>query len=134
MDLLIQNVALNQVPGSKCAGMKLDWTDSDSIQNVLVAYPNKFDVIIGSDVVFWQVNIIPLLNTVKALIAPKGKFILCYQSRATQSDAYLLQKSEEIGFTHTSVSLSNFITNTDELELKKHVMLLVFQLNDSVQT
>jgi len=128
MDILRQNVALNSSKAPSCSCMKLDWGNEGDMQNILQFQPSGFDVIIGSDVVFWQVSIIPLLQTVSKLLNQNhnSMFILCYQSRANNTDLYLLQIGQEMGFRIEEIRLDEFIPQV-ELEKHKNVKLLIFK-------
>ncbi|EFA80249.1 hypothetical protein PPL_07074 [Heterostelium album PN500] len=105
VDLLKMNIEQSTKDGyPTCECIKLDWSNQSDIENTFKQSTNSegFDTIIGSDVVYWQSSIEPLFQTVNQLLSHKesSSFILCYQSRSSQTDQYLIDKSVEYGFIH----------------------------------
>eukprot|EP01132_Coremiostelium_polycephalum_P001405 gene1405-1774_t len=112
MDLLQMNVRDSCQRGYECSAVKLDWGNETDMSNVLKEYDDKgFDIIIGSDIVYWQSSIIPLFTTVSRLLSNSDNenncFILCYQSRSGQTDKFLIQQSEIFGFTHEYIPIDD---------------------------
>eukprot|EP01112_Ceratiomyxa_fruticulosa_P014882 TRINITY_DN4318_c0_g1_i1.p1 TRINITY_DN4318_c0_g1~~TRINITY_DN4318_c0_g1_i1.p1 ORF type:complete len:301 (-),score=79.27 TRINITY_DN4318_c0_g1_i1:82-933(-) len=142
---LEKNVVLNKDNGCKNVyAEKLDWGNLDHIKNIKDKY-GAFDLIIGSDVVFWQSAIRPLLQTVTSLLnethtshntlTPTPNlctptFILCYQSRAQITDDYLENCSNEFGLCFEHISLHTFL-EPEEIEKYKFVKLMFFKRNIS---
>eukprot|EP01133_Synstelium_polycarpum_P009006 gene9006-10564_t len=115
VDLLRTNVAESVAAGYDCSCIKLDWEIEADMDNAIAVNNGPFDMIIGSDVVYWQTSIIPLFNTVSRLLShkPDATFILCYQSRSSQTDKYLIDTSVAAGFSHESVPLADFLRSSD---------------------
>lgn len=76
---------------------------------------------------YWQDAIIPLLNTIHKLLSnsQNAAFILCYQSRAKNTDDYLLGIGASVGFEIREIPLQSFIY--EEVDNSKHVKTLIFQ-------
>ncbi|EGC35623.1 hypothetical protein DICPUDRAFT_87776 [Dictyostelium purpureum] len=104
LELLDRNCIESTQDGYGCKCMKLDWGDKTDIENCLVSTSdsNGYDVIMGSDIVYWRIGIEPLFITVSQLLKQNdnSRFIICYQSRASQTDAYLLETAKKYGFEY----------------------------------
>ncbi|KYQ92382.1 hypothetical protein DLAC_06352 [Tieghemostelium lacteum] len=119
LDLLRMNVEESCQRGYPCKELKIDWGDNQDIQQCLNRYPNGFDIIFGSDICYWKTSIIPLFQTVSALLSHKSTstFLLCYQSRSTQTDQYLLEQASLHNFTYEFIDINSFV-NTEYLTFK----------------
>jgi predicted nicotinamide N-methyase len=91
MNVLSKNVEFAR---GKCSAVQVEW-GKEALERE--GYPGKYEVIIGADVVYWEDSIEPLYHTVKALLAQKGKFVMCYTLRALRVQKKLLEKAEEMG-------------------------------------
>ena len=82
--------------GSTCASSavaSLSWGSEED----LVALPrNRFSLICGADIVYWQHSIVPLFVTVKAALAEDGVFILGYTERVSAMTDLLLKAAAEV--------------------------------------
>ncbi|XP_071929340.1 uncharacterized protein [Coffea arabica] len=82
-----------------CAGLKpkkLEWGNSDQLNQILLENPEGFDLVLGADICFQQSSIPLLFDTVKQLLvhaAPKCKFILAYVSRAKVMDTLVVHEA-----------------------------------------
>ncbi|KAK4758174.1 hypothetical protein SAY87_019475 [Trapa incisa] len=82
---------------------KLEWGNSDQINQILRRHPGGFDLILGADIyilisIRFQQSSVPLLfDTVKQLLQVKGKdcckFILAYVSRAKIMDSLVINEA-----------------------------------------
>ncbi|CAH1258876.1 EEF2KMT [Branchiostoma lanceolatum] len=82
----------------------MDWDDDPS---VLQEHHGTFDVIIGSDVVYWPELIEPLIRTVKALLSnkPTSRFLMLYSRRNPKVDVLLFRTAQKYGLNSTELSL-----------------------------
>lgn len=91
LQALRQNVALNtesNVPSSRIQCKQLRWgkhLDEFASSSCI----SKYQVIIGSDVVYAQDQLEPLFNTVSTLLDPKGTFLLAFTRRNVSIDCVL---------------------------------------------
>uniref|UniRef100_A0A5B6YPA8 Putative Methyltransferase family protein isoform 3 n=1 Tax=Davidia involucrata TaxID=16924 RepID=A0A5B6YPA8_DAVIN len=83
-----------------CAGLiaeKLEWGNSDQLNQILQRHPGGFDLILGADICFQQSSIPLLFDSVKQLLSIRGKgqskFILAYVSRAKVMDAMVISEA-----------------------------------------
>jgi len=122
VNVLQNNIEKNAAKfNAKICGTKLDWgVNLEAFHN---NYPNKFDLIIGSDIVFWQNSIPTLFKTVDYLLShePEASFLLSYQSRALQADRTLLEIADTNKFNHIQISIEEFMTPTNP-----HLRLIQF--------
>ncbi|KAF2069594.1 hypothetical protein CYY_009085 [Polysphondylium violaceum] len=135
MELLRMNVQESIDRGYPCKEVTLDWGVEKDINNCLSSDPNGYDYIIGSDVVYWQTSIVPLFETVDKLLhkSSTSRFIICYQSRSTQTDNYLLKKAQEYGFSFEFIPIESFL-NRDYLTFTDSTIsiinLIIFKRNE----
>ncbi|XP_035675277.1 protein N-terminal and lysine N-methyltransferase EFM7-like isoform X2 [Branchiostoma floridae] len=82
----------------------MDWDDDPS---VLQEHHGTFDVIIGSDVVYWPVLIEPLIRTVKALLSnkPTSWFLMLYSRRNPKADKLLFRTALKYRLDSRELSL-----------------------------
>lgn len=105
MKVLSKNVEFAR---GKCSAIQVEWGKEDNESRLeREEYPGKYEVIIGADVVYWENSIEPLYHTVKALLAQKGKFIMCYTLRALRVQRKLLEKAEEMGLKIQELSVNS---------------------------
>ncbi|KAN0041689.1 hypothetical protein ACTFIV_004235 [Dictyostelium citrinum] len=116
LDLLRLNVEESTADGYKCDCIKLDWGNQEDMDNCLHKSKEKddiggFDMIIGSDIVYWKIGIVPLFKTVSYLLKhnDNSRFITCYQSRSTQTDNYLLEQATLHGFEYEFKPIETFL-------------------------
>lgn len=126
LDLLDHNARNNAIPGSKCICKKLDWTIEDSRKTF---EPHAFNVIIGSDVVYWYDMIVPLLETVDYLLSHNtgARFILAFKHRAANTESLLFeQASNRFKFVIEDVPMEDFVPEA-EREALAGVYLKLFK-------
>lgn len=106
LKILKKNIELHESsenPNS-CAALtaeKLEWGNSDQLNQILQKHPEGFDLVLGADICFQQ-NSVPLLfNTVKQLLCLRGKeqcrFILAYVSRSKMMDLMVTKEAIQHG-------------------------------------
>jgi hypothetical protein len=95
---------------------KLDWCIEDNLNVDLTDYAgtkigllkdSHFDVIIGTDIVYWPTIIVPLVKTLVALfeINPTLQFYLCYIERHGNTHKSLLHELQLKGFKVVEIGL-----------------------------
>ncbi|EAL64861.1 hypothetical protein DDB_G0285209 [Dictyostelium discoideum AX4] len=118
LDLLRLNVEESTADGYKCDCIKLDWGNQEDMDNCLLKSKDNdnsaggFDMIIGSDIVYWKIGIVPLFKTVSYLLKhndENSRFVTCYQSRSTQTDNYLLEQATLHGFEYEFKPIETFL-------------------------
>ncbi|XP_031403033.1 protein N-lysine methyltransferase METTL21A isoform X3 [Punica granatum] len=76
---------------------KLEWGNSDQINQILRRRPGGFDLILGADICFQQGSVPLLFDTVKQLLQVRErdccKFILAYVSRAKIMDSLVVSEA-----------------------------------------
>ncbi|GAM21709.1 hypothetical protein SAMD00019534_048840, partial [Acytostelium subglobosum LB1] len=116
LELLEKNVQQSNDDGYPIEMLKLDWGNQEDIATLKQASTggDGYDTIIGSDVVYWRTSIDPLFNTINQLLSHRdhAQFILCYQSRSTQTDEYLLEMAIKYGFAFEPLDPSAIIQST----------------------
>ncbi|XP_057956152.1 uncharacterized protein LOC131149587 [Malania oleifera] len=87
-----------------CAGLeveRLEWGNSDHINQILQKHPRGFDLVLGADICFQQSSVPLLFGTVGELLRTRGqgqcKFILAYVSRAKMMDVKVLDEAVRHG-------------------------------------
>lgn len=88
LDNLRHNINLNQAAlgSSRVMAAALDWTDKKTWAPLLKAW-GKFDVIVGSDLVYDKSVVSPFVDVVDGLMKPKGRFLYATPTqRAGRSD------------------------------------------------
>ncbi|KAE8037300.1 hypothetical protein FH972_009900 [Carpinus fangiana] len=87
---------------------KLEWGNSDQINEILHKYSGGFDLVLGADICFQQASIPLLFDTVKQILQIKGKgqckFILAYVSRAKIMDSLVISEATRHGMQITEVA------------------------------
>ena len=100
-DIVLRLLEKNKPFGKNVEVALLEWNDDAPAVNLARAgLPEKYEVIIGADVVYWSSSIIPLFSTVNKLLDNQGKFFMCYTARANNTFRDLLQWSSEAGFSN----------------------------------
>ncbi|EGG15356.1 hypothetical protein DFA_10190 [Cavenderia fasciculata] len=114
MELLEENAQLSRTDGYPCQAVKLEWGDMANIESVKKQY-GTFDTILGADVVYWRTSIIPLFLTIQQLLtdSSSASYILCYQSRSSQTDTYLLEQASLHGFNYEFIDHQSFFNNNN---------------------
>lgn len=92
---LQSNVAASTPLSQRARVMPLDWTEESHIHALVAAQrargcPPCFDTIVGTDVVFSEQLVVPLLNTIHTLANAKTTVWLCLQERCAASHKLLL--------------------------------------------
>ncbi|XP_057753880.1 uncharacterized protein LOC130973401 [Arachis stenosperma] len=100
LKILNKNIELhscsdNTSPSSRgLFASKLEWGNSDQINDILQNHPGGFDLVLGADICFQQSSVPMLFNTVEQLLwAGEGrrcKFILAYVSRTKTMDSMII--------------------------------------------
>ncbi|KAJ6692182.1 METHYLTRANSFERASE-RELATED [Salix purpurea] len=86
---------------------KLEWGNSDHIDQILQRYSGGFDLILGADICFQQSSIPFLFDTVEHLLHVRGgqcKFILAYISRAKTIDSLIMKQAADHGMRIVEVT------------------------------
>jgi len=134
LDLLRRNIAQNA--RENCSCWKLDWAVTDDLLEISSKFSNGFDIIIGSDVVYWRESILPLFTTIHKLLSHReqSRVIICYQSRAKNTDDFLLSTSESMGFLIDNIALESFMDGEGEqITRLEHVRLYVLKRKSKEQ-
>ncbi|XP_045826355.1 protein N-lysine methyltransferase METTL21A [Trifolium pratense] len=78
---------------------KLEWGNTDQINEILQKHPGGFDIILGADICFQQSSIPLLFDSVRQLLQVKEggkcKFILAYVSRAKMMDSMIISEASK---------------------------------------
>ncbi|XP_028123556.1 uncharacterized protein LOC114320687 [Camellia sinensis] len=78
---------------------KLEWGNSDQLDQILKRHPGGFDLVLGADICFQQSSIPLLFDTVQQFlhIREEGncKFLLAFFSRAKVMDAMVISEANE---------------------------------------
>lgn len=83
LELLLSNIEKNQ---STAQVSKLWWGQYDSFLEV---NPERFDVVIGADIIYEESQIAPLIQTVNAILNDDGYFYLAFARRNVKMDTVL---------------------------------------------
>jgi len=105
---------------------KLIWGNDQSLREIEDLFPNHFDIIIGSDIVYYKTAVIPLFQTVDRLLSrnPSSKFVLCNQhARLGMNLNEFQQATQTFQFKMEEVSLDSFLS---EIPIEK-THLFIFQ-------
>lgn len=92
---------------AELAAEKLEWGNSDHIDQILQRYSRGFDLILGADICFQQSSVPLLFDTVERLLHVRGgqcKFILAYVSRAKSMDSLIMKQAAEHGMRMVEVT------------------------------
>ncbi|XP_059429596.1 uncharacterized protein LOC132163354 [Corylus avellana] len=113
LKILKKNIDLHASPENPnyCTGLvaeKLEWGNSDQINEILHKYSGGFDLVLGADICFQQSSIPLLFDTVKQILQIRGKgqckFILAYVSRAKIMDSLVISEATRHGMQITEVA------------------------------
>jgi len=133
MNILQDNISLNvSALENRVSSLQLTW--GENLDRVLTQFPNKFDIILGSDVVFWKESIPALLRTAKELLSEHlhSRFILSYLQRSTSSERFLLEQACTYGFRWKEVNLNDFLHHEEMTSSRfQFIRLLVFTHDDA---
>jgi predicted nicotinamide N-methyase len=92
------------------SGFSLSWGDeNDHLKLERKTGVSKWPVIVGADVVYWSNSVVPLIDTVSALLADDGVFILGYTSRVESILDSLLTYATEKGFQYSVVPWDSWL-------------------------
>eukprot|EP01124_Arcella_intermedia_P015937 TRINITY_DN22485_c0_g1_i1.p1 TRINITY_DN22485_c0_g1~~TRINITY_DN22485_c0_g1_i1.p1 ORF type:complete len:240 (+),score=42.20 TRINITY_DN22485_c0_g1_i1:26-721(+) len=116
LTVLSRNLS-NNVPASSPQPdvIKLDWEEDKS--NFIAQYPDLFDYIIGSDIIYSKESVIPLLSTIQTLLKPNGKAIIMYISRGKRVDEHFMASSKEFNFNIIRTDFKEESQNQDQVYL-----------------
>ncbi|KAF2291943.1 hypothetical protein GH714_042285 [Hevea brasiliensis] len=112
LKILKKNIELHapSVNPNCCAELeaeRLEWGNSDQINQILKRYSGGFDLILGADIYILIQSSVPLLfDTVEQLLCFRGeqcKFILAYVSRAKIMDSLVIKEATRHGMRMNEV-------------------------------
>ncbi|CAK7330683.1 unnamed protein product [Dovyalis caffra] len=92
---------------AELATEKLEWGNSDHIDQILQRYSRGFDLILGADIYILQSSVPLLFDTVEKLLRFRGgqcKFILAYVSRAKTMDSLITKQAAQHGMRMVEVT------------------------------
>lgn len=81
----------------------------------------QWPVIIGADIVYWSESIVPLFESVAALLAPGGLFILGYFDRLSSNKLKVEQLAREKGLVWSTVDHASYLPNPFPAEFVDHL-------------
>ena len=89
------NVEACKISSQRARVAQLDWTKESHLQELIAAQnargcPRCFDTIVGTDVVFSEHLVVPLLNTIHLLSDAKTTVWLCLQERCAAAHKLLM--------------------------------------------
>ncbi|CAN0905348.1 Protein N-lysine methyltransferase METTL21A [Linum grandiflorum] len=96
---------------------KLDWGNSDQVNQILQRSNGGFDLILGADICFQQSSIPLLFDTVEQLLRfqrGKSRFILAYISRAKVMDSLVVKEATQHGLKVHEVAGTRSIVRNHE--------------------
>ncbi|KAL4590580.1 hypothetical protein LXL04_003514 [Taraxacum kok-saghyz] len=107
LKILNKNIDLHESsenPNS-CAALsaeKLEWGNTDQLNQILQKHPEGFDLVLGADIYILQNSVPPLFETVKELLLLRSgkegcKFILGYVSRSKMMDVMVPKEAVKHG-------------------------------------
>lgn len=101
LKILKKNIELHESSGAALSAEKLEWGNSDHLDQILEKHPEGFDLILGADICFQQNSVPPLFDSVKELLSRRGKerckFILAYVSRSKMMDVMVTKEAIQHG-------------------------------------
>ncbi|KAJ4724473.1 protein N-lysine methyltransferase METTL21A-like [Melia azedarach] len=122
LKILKKNIELHTSSGNPnsntgLAVEKLEWGNSDQINQILQKYSGGFDLILGADICFQQSSIPPLFDTVEQFLRIKGqgkcKFILAYVSRAKMMDSIVVNEATRHGMLIKEIVGTRSVANLE---------------------
>jgi len=120
VSLLHRNVERNSTRCTARAAL-FDFSQPDRLQALLTQESARFDLILGSDIVFWQQSVPALFCAVARLLSENGVFALSYQSRASAADRLLEQSAAAAALSWRALEPRQVLTAAHE-----HLRLLLF--------
>ena len=106
MLLLARNLC-HAAPGCDTSLFNLSWgSAADAAQLRAATGVARWPVLLGADVVYWPSGIVPLFESVAALLAGAGVFILGYNDRLPGNQAKLLSEVARHGLRRSSARSS----------------------------
>ncbi|OMJ68814.1 hypothetical protein SteCoe_33637 [Stentor coeruleus] len=98
-DIVMRLLDLNKSFGKNVEIAWVEWSDSDPGKDLRIkGLPERYEVVVGTDVVYWSNSIVPLFKTMDSLLEDRGRFIMCYTLRAMNTYRDLLRLSAECGY------------------------------------
>ncbi|XP_038710026.1 protein N-lysine methyltransferase METTL21A [Tripterygium wilfordii] len=107
LKILKKNIELHADCHAELAAEKLEWGNSDQVNEILQRYSGGFDLILGADICFQQSSVPLLFDTVEQLLRIRGtqcKFILAYVSRAKRMDSIVVNEAVQHGLLINEVT------------------------------
>ncbi|XP_057801061.1 protein-lysine N-methyltransferase EFM3 [Salvia miltiorrhiza] len=109
LKILTRNIVLDDSSKNTiCSAEKLEWGNSEQLNDILQRHPDGFDLVLGADICFQQANVPLLFRTVKQLLhvglKKKCRFILAYVSRAKVMDDMVVGEASRHGLRITEVA------------------------------
>ncbi|KAL9333832.1 hypothetical protein Peur_073971 [Populus x canadensis] len=102
---------------AELAAEKLEWGNSDHIDQILQRYSRGFDLILGADIYILQSSVPLLFDTVERLLHVRGgqcKFILAYVSRTKTMDSLIMKQAAEHGMRMVEVTGTRSVVGNHE--------------------
>lgn len=124
MELIEKNISECNPRKDKCqmSSAKLDWEEAAGMKDLDVKESKetkkfsemKYNLVIGSDVVYWPQSIEPLVQVLTNLFSMFSplEFYICYVERAKTTHRLLLKEFETKGFKYEEVGL-DFVKSID---------------------
>ena len=116
---------------------KLQWGNKENIIQLIdsVNDGKNFDIVIGTDLMYYNVNVTELLDTVLALILPDGIMIHAHHFRVDGTKRKVIDYFTAIGWNTLEISIEEFIESN---ELINHpewykVNVCISACNDKIQ-
>jgi predicted nicotinamide N-methyase len=98
-EVVMKLLGKNEEFGKNVKVALVDWASNDVGEGLRkLSLPEKFEILIGADVVYWSNSITPLFRTVDALMMDGGRFVMCYTLRAMNTYRDLLRETSDLGF------------------------------------
>ncbi|XP_047967563.1 protein-lysine N-methyltransferase EFM3 [Salvia hispanica] len=113
LKILTRNIELddsskNSACSAKLKSAKLEWGNSEQLDDILQRHPEGFDLVVGADICFQQASVPLLFHTVKRLLnvglKKNCRFILGYVSRAKVMDDMVIGEASRHGLRITEVA------------------------------
>ncbi|PRP80877.1 hypothetical protein PROFUN_11432 [Planoprotostelium fungivorum] len=139
LELLKENAEKNTSEGHDIECSKLDW--SVNLEEFSQKYPDGFDFVFGSDIIFWRESNPFLLKVVHQVLNQrteyrqkngihserKPQFLLTYYQRSSNCEDALKREAVEMGLNVEDVPLSQFIEES-EVSNFSNICCLIFTL------
>ncbi|CEM12056.1 unnamed protein product [Vitrella brassicaformis CCMP3155] len=102
--------------------LPLQWGYKTAVKAVRPLQPKSFDVVMGSDIVFWPEAIRPLLETIEYFLSANGVAIISYINRCDLVHRQFFDMLADFGFIAEHVCMSTFLP--EHFPVSPHAYLL----------